>query len=213
MVRCHLIRQPDAPALLREVDDGAPLLLHQFHGHLELLATVAPPRPHDLRREALVVHPHENIFLHGAALDALVQHHRLHVDPLEHLLPIAHDTFGALVPVGPHAEQAPLGRHLAVGYANSRTLGILRLAPIIVRLPSLIGFIEPLREEAIDCRSCQHSRRPPPRPVLELRDQAPRQGTRPPVTGRCTPGHFPQPRVRSGLYAPPSQAQAPTPRQ
>ena len=35
--------------------------------------------------ETLVVHPDQDILLHGAALDALIQHHWLHVHPLEHL--------------------------------------------------------------------------------------------------------------------------------
>mmetsp|Transcript_25066 Transcript_25066/g.48774 ORF Transcript_25066/g.48774 Transcript_25066/m.48774 type:complete len:216 (-) Transcript_25066:183-830(-) len=99
VVRRHLVRQADAPALLREVDDGPPLLLHHIHRHLELLPAVTSPRPHNLRGEALVMHTHEHVLLHRVALDALVQHHRLHIHPLEHLLAVACHTLGALVPV------------------------------------------------------------------------------------------------------------------
>src|SRR5690606_26297055 len=70
-VRADLVREPDPPSLLTQVDDGAlALLLDPAHRGVELLAAVAAERVEDVARQTFGVHSDEHVLLpRDVALD------------------------------------------------------------------------------------------------------------------------------------------------
>src|SRR5579859_2799322 len=61
LVGPQLVQQTDAPAFLVHIkNDPLPLFLHQPHGLMELLATVAAERTQDISRETGRVHPYQH---------------------------------------------------------------------------------------------------------------------------------------------------------
>mmetsp|Transcript_8992 Transcript_8992/g.29977 ORF Transcript_8992/g.29977 Transcript_8992/m.29977 type:complete len:255 (+) Transcript_8992:3573-4337(+) len=123
LVCSDLVRQADAPPLLRHVDDGSRVLVDVVECHVQLLLAVTPLRAQYLRREALIVYPHNHSLLPPQV--PAHHHHRLHLRPLQHPLAVPCNYLSSPVPVGAQTEHPAVSGHVALSDELSLALGVV----------------------------------------------------------------------------------------